>query len=199
MKVLGLEMSSPEGSIAWCESGEELRSVRFPNDRKNSGLFFESLQECLLRFGNPDRIVVGLGPGSYAGTRIAIATATGLSAASGAQLIGVASLCAMEIEANPYAVIGDARRQAYFFARVSDRRCVDGPHLYVESELLARLREIHCPVLTTESLPLVPRALIAQPSALILTQCATEMEAAAHPLEPIYLREPHITYPKAAR
>jgi tRNA A37 threonylcarbamoyladenosine modification protein TsaB len=81
MKILALELSSSIGSIAWIDDAADPFSTTFANDRKHSGLFFENLERCLLRFGNPELIVVGLGPGSYAGTRIAIATAIGLEAA----------------------------------------------------------------------------------------------------------------------
>ena len=201
MKILALELSSPEGSIAWCEAEEEPFSVRFPNDRKHSGVFFENLQSCLQRFGNPERIVVGLGPGSYAGTRIAIASATGLAVACEARLIGLTSLCAMATEAKEYAVVGDARRHSFFFAQVRDRHCVEGPLLYREEEILERLRDIRFPVLTTQPLSLCPAAVITQPSALLLAQISSEekIAATALPLEPIYLREPHITLPKTTR
>ena len=99
MKVLGLELSSARGSIAWLENETELFVQEFANDRKHSGLFFESLQGSIARFGKADRIVVGLGPGSYAGTRIAIATAIGLQTATGAELIGLPSICAMPTDA----------------------------------------------------------------------------------------------------
>src|SRR3982751_3989958 len=88
MKILALELSSGQGSIAWREDGRDLEAMEFPNDRKHSGLFFENLERSLAQFGNPDRIVVGLGPGSYAGTRIAIATATGLQVAADSELLG---------------------------------------------------------------------------------------------------------------
>lgn len=199
MKILALELSSPRGSIAWHEIGQEPFSTSFANDRKHSGLFFENLELCLKRFGNPERIAVGLGPGSYAGTRIAIATATGLGAVSGAQLIGVPSFCAMETEARQYAVIGDARRRSFFFARVGDRRCLEGPVLYTEEELAERLKNIPSPIFATE--PFAPFAVAetTHPAALILAVIATTMHEniASTPLEPIYLRDPHITYAKA--
>ncbi len=196
MKVLGLELSSPVGSIAFSTEGEELFSARFANDRKHSGAFFENLQSCLERFGNPERVVVGLGPGSYAGTRIALATAHGLAMASGAQLLGVPSFCGMETSAPEYAVIGDARRQSFFFVQVRDRRGVAEPQLFSEADLLGRLEGLSCPIVTTQPLAAVPQAIIAQPSALILTQIADAREWAGRSLEPMYLREPHITYPK---
>ncbi len=198
MKVVALELSSGVGSIAWL--GSELAepfSVSFPNDRKHSGVFFENLQASLKRFGRPERVVVGLGPGSYAGTRIAIATATGLSTAAGARLSGAASLRAIETDASEYIVIGDARRNSFFFARVSERQCVAGPLLADAQELGERLQGSACPIFTSESLTAFPAAEVRHPSALILAELSEDMtEQAAQPLEPIYLRAPHITYPK---
>ena len=77
MKILAFELSSSRGSIAWMTSGQEPVVTRFANDRKHSGSFFEGIQKFSAEFGRPDKIVVGLGPGSYAGTRIAVAAATG--------------------------------------------------------------------------------------------------------------------------
>lgn len=67
MKILALELSSGRGSLAWLEKDREPFVCSFANDRKHSGLFFENLQRCSRKFGAPDVIVVGLGPGSYAG------------------------------------------------------------------------------------------------------------------------------------
>ena len=198
MKILAFELSSPQGSIAWQETGAEPFSRSFQNDRKHSGLFFENVELCLKRFGNPDRLVIGLGPGSYAGTRIAIATATGLAAINRSELIGIPSLCAMETEAKQYAVIGDARRGSYYFAHVRDRRCVEGPLLRTEGELKDHLMNFADPVYATEPLPVFPDVTVNYPAAVLLTQIAatTPPPADALPLEPLYLREPNITYPK---
>ena len=198
MKILAFELSSPQGSIAWQEPGAEPFSRSFQNDRKHSGLFFENVEACLKRFGNPDRIAIGLGPGSYAGTRIAIATATGLAAIDRSELIGVPSFCAMETKTKQYAVIGDARRGSYYFAQVRDRRCVEGPLLCTEGELNNRLMNFADSVYATEPLAMFPQMIVNYPGALLLTQIAATMPppADAQPLEPLYLREPNITYPK---
>src|SRR5437868_12216676 len=79
MKILALELSSARGSLALLNAGKVEFLREWPNDRKNSGSFFEYLAEVQKQFGKPDTIIVGLGPGSYAGTRIAISTAIGLS------------------------------------------------------------------------------------------------------------------------
>lgn len=201
MKILAIDLSTGRGSIAWSRAAAgDVYDVSFANDRKHSGLFFENLQQTLQRFGTPELIVVGLGPGSYAGTRIAIATASGLAAATGAQLCGMSSVRAFETEASEYSVVGDARRQSFFFAHISQRECIEGPLLYTRDELLARLRASAHPVFASEQVAAAPDAALSHPSARVLAEIARDAPPtlAAQALEPIYLREPHITYPKAA-
>src|SRR6266446_9895850 len=106
MKILALELSTARGSLAWLDGETEL-ARDWPNDRKNSAVFFENLDNVVKKFGAAQIIVVGLGPGSYAGTRIAISAAIGLQVASGATLIGYPSICAFA-NAAEYGVIGDA-------------------------------------------------------------------------------------------
>jgi tRNA threonylcarbamoyladenosine biosynthesis protein TsaB len=202
VKILALELSSGQGSIAWLENDSEPFVRPFANDRKHSGLFFENLQLCLREFGAPDAIAVGLGPGSYAGVRIAIATAVGLRAASGGKLIGVASICGMETAAREYCVIGDARRASFFFGQVRDGRLMEGPSLHSVVELERKISEASVPVYASELLPQFPKATLAYPSAGKLAElaCAQAGEIPeTQALEPIYLREPHITVAKAPR
>lgn len=200
MKILALELSSGQGSVAWLEGDREPFVRVFANDRKHSGLFFENLQLCSREFGAPDAIVVGLGPGSYAGVRIAIAAAIGLRAASAAKLTGIASVCGMETAAPEYRVIGDARRESFFLARVCDGRLIEGPSLHSRAELELKIMESNVPLYASEPLPQFPRAALAYPSAQRLAEAARDQAgemADARLLEPIYLREPHITVPKA--
>jgi tRNA threonylcarbamoyladenosine biosynthesis protein TsaB len=200
MKILALELSSGQGSIAWLADDRDPFVRIFANDRKHSGLFFENLQLCSREFGAPDAIVVGLGPGSHAGVRIAIATAVGLRAASAAKLIGLPSISALEPAAREYCVIGDARRQSFLFARVIDGKIVEGPSLHSAVEAETKISETSLPVYASASLPQFPRAALAFPSARRLAELALEQIGEipdSQSLEPIYLREPHITVPKA--
>src|SRR6266496_5832414 len=98
MKILALELSTSRGSLAWLD-GEIEFTREWPNDRKNSAAFFENLQAVQRKFGAPETITVGLGPGSYAGTRIAISVAIGIQLSCDARLIGYPSICAMECDA----------------------------------------------------------------------------------------------------
>jgi tRNA threonylcarbamoyladenosine biosynthesis protein TsaB len=199
MKILALELSTACGSLAWLESQVEF-ARKWPNDRKNSAPFFENLQNVRRKFGVPDTIVVGLGPGSYAGTRIAISAAIGLQLCCEAHLIGYPSICAMESDAEEYCVVGDARRESFFFGRVARNELVDGPMLCSGPSLKAKLDSLGATiaVFSSELLPQFGRAAIGYPSALMLARLAREprLSFSSPPLEPIYLREPHITISK---
>jgi tRNA threonylcarbamoyladenosine biosynthesis protein TsaB len=200
MKILALELSSARGSVAVFNDGDVVFFREWQNDRKNSGPFFEYLTEVQKQFGKPDTIVVGLGPGSYAGTRIAVSAAIGLQAASHARLIGFASICAIECDAKEYCVIGDARRKSFFFARARGNNLLEGPALMSEAELRENLDKVgsKMSIFAIENLPQFERAEIRYPSAKVLAQLASDSNRnfAQPPLEPIYLREPHITLPK---
>jgi len=199
MKILTLELSTARGSLAWLDGN--LKNAReWPNDRKNSAAFFQNLEAVTRKFASPEIIIVGLGPGSYAGTRIAISAAIGLQLSSNARLIGLPSICAMECDTHEYCMIGDARRKSFFFARVRDRALAEGPTLYSETEMKKKLdkTESTIPIFRSESLPQFQRAVIRYPSAVVLGRVAQEVGHVFFlpPLEPIYLREPHITMPK---
>src|ERR1700737_4104198 len=123
MKILALELSTARGSIAaLSDDGDPSTALRtclareWANHPQHSGLFFDNLQDITKKFRVPEMIVVGLGPGSYAGIRIAVSAAIGLQQATGARLVGLPSICAFEAE--EYCVIGDARRNSFFFAGV---------------------------------------------------------------------------------
>ncbi|HEV8417849.1 MAG TPA: tRNA (adenosine(37)-N6)-threonylcarbamoyltransferase complex dimerization subunit type 1 TsaB [Candidatus Udaeobacter sp.] len=199
MKNLAIELSTSRGSLAWLD-GEIEFTREWPNDRKNSAAFFENLQAVRRKFGAPDTITVGLGPGSYAGTRIAISAAIGIQLSCDARLIGYPSICAIECNAQEYCAIGDARRKSFFFARILKNEAIEGPTLFSELELETKLESIDpaTPVLSSELLSQFDRPLISFPSALILARLAKESWRSFYlpPLEPIYLREPHITMPK---
>ena len=203
MKILALELSSARGSICALKDGKVEILREWPNDRKNSGPFFEYLVEVQKKFGKSDTTIIGLGPGSYAGTRIAISAAIGLSFGVDAQnlgLIGYPSICAIECDDSEYCVIGDARRQTFFLARIRDNNLTAGPTLLAEAELREKLAKMDrtMSIFATEKLPQFERAEVRYPSAKVLARLAGDPNRnfMQPPLEPMYLREPHITIPK---
>src|SRR6266404_5774895 len=203
MKTLALELSTTRGGIAWLDQDRQQLFREWPNDRKDSGPFFKNLADIREQFGALDAIVVGLGPGSYAGVRIAISASIGLQIASNVRLIGFPSICAMETGEDEYCVVGDARRQSFFFARVRANDLIEGPTLFSEIELRDKIDKLedNLSIFASEKLPQFKRAVIVYPSAMVLAGLAQDSRRnfASPPLEPIYLREPHITMPKRAK
>jgi tRNA A37 threonylcarbamoyladenosine modification protein TsaB len=125
-----------------------------------------------------------------------------LRSSTGCKLAGIPSICALDVEENRYCVIGDARRRSFFFARIESGRLVDGPILESEADLQTRLKKVSGPIFTSESLPQFSEVKLAYPSAARLADIGnstTPEIGDVESLEPIYLREPHITVPKPAR
>jgi tRNA threonylcarbamoyl adenosine modification protein YeaZ len=212
MKTLAMDLSTARASLAWfhdlplsdpteASTSPAARIAVWPNDRKDSGVFFEKVQETVRQYGPPQKIVVGLGPGSYAGIRIAISTAIGLQAAARAELVGYPSICAMEGAIDHYAVIGDARRRSFFFVTVRNRDVVGDYELHGEVALRARIQELpsNVSIVSSDVLPQFQPAVEQRfPSAEVLGRLAADVGRRffVPPLEPIYLRDANVTMPK---
>ncbi|MGB8354250.1 MAG: tRNA (adenosine(37)-N6)-threonylcarbamoyltransferase complex dimerization subunit type 1 TsaB [Chthoniobacteraceae bacterium] len=199
MITLAIETSTGNGSLALSEDGRILLSERFMADRGHGAGLFASLERARDIVPHWDQIVVGLGPGSYSGVRIAIAAAVGLEFATKAKMIGMPSILALETTARKYSFVGDARRDTFYFAVIDDGECVSGPMLLDSAELKAALKEHeNLPVLTSASIDEFPDLQICFPSAERLARLAEMVRgiSARDNLEPIYLRDPHITQPK---
>jgi tRNA threonylcarbamoyladenosine biosynthesis protein TsaB len=201
MKLLAFDLSTRCGSIALAKEEEILCARDWPNDRRNSAAFFVALNEIIREHGAPETIVVGLGPGSYTGTRIAISAAIGLQATTGAALMGIPSLCAVSDE-NEFCVIGDAKRASFFFAKISGGLLASDPELLSENEVNDRILSITTiSIYSSDELTQFTGVTLRFPSAQLLCARAQSFpeNVTRAPLAPIYLREPHITTPRTAK
>jgi tRNA threonylcarbamoyladenosine biosynthesis protein TsaB len=198
MRVLAIETSTPRGSVAVYAFGELAFEERFTADRSHSSTLFSALEKARATAARFDRIAIGLGPGSYAGVRIAIAAALGISLVIESELVGVPSVAALETRTTAYLAVGDARRGAFYFTHVESGKCVAGPMLAGEEQVRTEIAERGLPVLGTEPLTALPSLVVATPSAAIIARLAMHDFAIVQrgDLEPLYLREPHITQPR---
>jgi tRNA threonylcarbamoyladenosine biosynthesis protein TsaB len=199
MTILAIDTSTHHGTVALLVDGELRLDETFTADRRTSAALFPVLARALAAAARVDQVAIGLGPGSYAGVRIAIAAAIGLKLGLRAQLVGLPSVAALETNAPAYLAIGDARRDTFYFTHVEDGLCTAGPLLATADELHTLLAAHSAlPVFTSVPLPAFPSAEIALPSAVRLARLAHAGRGltATGDLEPIYLREPHITQPK---
>ncbi len=76
---------------------------------------------------NPDRVVVGMGPGPFTGLRVGIAFARAFAAARNLPVIGICSLDAIDVDQYEYIVAIDARRKEIYWAHYKDGIRVEGP------------------------------------------------------------------------
>jgi len=124
---LALESSRREASLALTDGTRSVAAEVGPGAHA-SGLLVR-LEELLEAFGPAARrrplplarIYVGLGPGSYTGLRVGLATAQALARASGAELFGLGSFEALAFEAlrpgEIGAVVFDGRAACFYHAR----------------------------------------------------------------------------------
>lgn len=128
MKILGLDTATRATSVALAdcaepESAGEARDDPPRGERpRHTAMLLPLVQEVLARSGagwdGVDRIAVGVGPGTFTGLRIGIATARALGQARDIPLVPVSTLRALAMNAPGEAVLAvlDARRGEVFAA-----------------------------------------------------------------------------------
>jgi tRNA threonylcarbamoyladenosine biosynthesis protein TsaB len=202
--LLALDLSTAHGSIAVVRGDDVLFRSTFQSERSHNAQVFAPLREALAAAGDQlTGIVIGNGPGSYTGVRIAIAAAQGIALSCNVWCVGWSSLTAPDLDAPAsYNIIGDARRQSFYLARVENGRLL--PDLEIVSAEIARERAADCEIVYTfdAKCPLGLSLHSAKPDAAKLAKIVQSLPAdelaalIAQPLIPHYLAEAFITLPK---
>ncbi len=200
MLTLSMDTSNSEGRIALMRGEEVYWEEVFGAGRSHSALLFPLMEKALREAGaDLSRVVVGVGPGSYAGIRVSIAAAMGLGFTRGVELVGVVSLVGLApISKEPYLAFGDARRGTWYWCLVRDGRCEEGPEVLNEEEFRVRWGRLgDVRRISTRLEAEWPSEVVAAPSASVLGMVAERGGGVVQrgELEPLYLREPHITEP----
>ncbi len=204
--ILALECSQPQASLCLANAeGKVLYAASWEAERNHDAYLFPALQEAMdaLEAAPLALILVGAGPGSYGGVRVALATAVGIATVTGARTVAIDSWDALAASAGENAcIISDARRGGWTLRHPNGQIEVlsteellaaqaAGSRLFsIEAADVLRTRGI-----TVEAGGLVPRAegLVRSWRALTPEQ---QEELAARAPEPIYVRPPHITAAK---
>ncbi len=76
---------------------------------------------------NPDRVVVGMGPGPFTGLRVGISFARAIAAARNIEVVGICSLDAIVVDQDEYTVAIDARRKEIYWATYKSGNRIEGP------------------------------------------------------------------------
>lgn len=212
MRLLCVDTATPTESVALLDDGQLLAERTVRRSRGHGPGVLDDVDGVLrdggLTLADLDGLVCGLGPGSFTGLRIALATLKGLALATNLPLYGVRTTLAL-CAASPGAVLAvqDARRGEVYaegFGLTNPICCaperlherlsgtpilmVGSGALRYRDQLLAQWPEVSIP---TEPTLHVPRA------ALLAGAIDLEHPADLTTLEPIYIRpsDAEINYP----
>jgi tRNA threonylcarbamoyladenosine biosynthesis protein TsaB len=206
MKILALEFSSGQRSVAVAEIDPNtkpiIRGTARESGTKETKAF--SLIEAALSSAHWSRIdiecvVVGLGPGSYTGIRVAISIAQGWQLAREVKLLGISTVECLAHQAKTQAITGsiniaiDAHRNEFYLATADGDAPVtefrNSLHL-VPADEIERLIASGAKVIGPELHPQFPAAQQMWPEASALAELAALRTdfVNGEDLEPIYLR-----------
>jgi tRNA threonylcarbamoyladenosine biosynthesis protein TsaB len=154
--ILGLDTATPATVVAVLPAaGEpvELRHEPGPGERPGHAaqllpLARRALEAVGATFADVRRIGVGVGPGTFTGLRIGVATARALAQATGAEVAGISTLEALAVEAgDDRAVLAvlDARRGEAYAAAFRDGERLLAPVAVAPDGLAALADPRHAP------------------------------------------------------
>ncbi len=99
--VLAMDTSGPAGGVALLKEGRPVGELFLHSTSTHSRRLLRSCETLLkglgMTYGDIGLVAVGLGPGSFTGLRIGLATAKGLAYALGIPVVGVPSLDALAL------------------------------------------------------------------------------------------------------
>lgn len=202
MNILAIETSTPEASLCLLKNGEICYSTNWHAQRNHDAFLFPALQESLECLGDstPELILVGAGPGSYGGVRVALAAAVGISTVKKSHVVSICSWLGLAPEG--CGIISDAKRGGWTLLR---------PHGDIEvltTEQLQSELDNGLQIATIESAELMQQKGISvqhsslKPTAQNLITAWLSLPSEQQlllknrPAEPIYVRPPHITEAK---
>lgn len=210
VRVLGIETSSRQGSVALVENGETVAIHCHDQPAAHAEqllpLLERAMEDAGWRPSDLDRVAVGVGPGSFTGLRIGVAFAQGIALGLAIPLVGVGSLRALAHAvpghlAGPRLALLDARRAEVFAALYEPSGAellapVTWP-LTAVPEAVRRLLA-NGPGVVVGDLELGAEILVlhALPSAREVATLALSAAVSEQAVTPAYVRDPGVARPK---
>ncbi len=157
MKTVGFDTATDDTVVAGLDGNRVVAEATIaPSDAGrplHSQALLEAVGEAAAALGGwdqVDRIAVGLGPGTFTGIRIGVATAAGLSLSTGVPAVGVSTLAALGVSMalssgrdGPVMPVLDARRGEVFAGLYNHAgRELEPPFVASPEALIARIEEI---------------------------------------------------------
>jgi len=134
MLILTIETATPVERVAVVRDGNVLAELTDTVGRGHTEKLLGAVEDVLGRSGEAladlDAVAVSIGPGRFSGLRVGLATAKGLSAASGVPVVPVPTLDALAESARPFRGLVcpalDARRGEVYAALFRMREVSEG-------------------------------------------------------------------------
>lgn len=185
----------------------------FTSDRSHNSGLFGPLRRALETLADGETlgaVVIGTGPGSYSGTRVGIAAGQGVAVVHGCPAVGLPSLLAVPAAESRSLAVGDARRGSGWWAEIDPARGTVEPVLVPYGEVSERIAAAVKRGEPAFSLEAVERMGLSEGGSVSVLQPDADGLAAAWrrldeaerrsleplPVQPVYLRPPHVTEAK---
>ena len=210
--ILAIETSVENGSVAILKGEKVILERSFFAGRKPSATLWAPLKEVMEEISSLSAIVVGIGPGSYNGSRVGIAAAQGIALNFGCPVIPLCSFEGVTSNSSRTLAIGDARRGHFSLQQLSEGRLLGSFSLVDNEKLAEALRasagnkeevfsfdESNRFPVATDLQQLIHRKTSSARTlaAAYLKRSESEREKLSQTVaEPFYLRDPHITVGK---
>ncbi|GMM92876.1 tRNA (adenosine(37)-N6)-threonylcarbamoyltransferase complex dimerization subunit type 1 TsaB [Qipengyuania sp. MTN3-11] len=142
MRLLAIECATEACSVALFENGAAVDARHETLGRGHAERLIPMIAELPER-GRADEILVSLGPGSFTGTRIGIASGRALGIAWSARVVGyptlalVAAMAQREVENEPVLVAMAGGHGEYFLQPFDAAGLPEGPHRSLLPEIAA--------------------------------------------------------------
>jgi tRNA threonylcarbamoyl adenosine modification protein YeaZ len=192
MLDLAIDTSSSVGSIALGNAQVVVQAIEFKGPQRHSA----SLFPALTRLGVPRlklrRIIVGIGPGSFSGIRVALAAAQGIALAQNVPVIGICSAYSVALqhkEVTRLGVFSDAKRKEAFCTVFAHGELEADTFLLPMKDLEEYASKFTLAV-SAEPLPGIATRTYPRARDLLAVPDSAPGWVTKQPLEPIYLREP---------
>ncbi len=202
--ILAIECSLPDASLCLAdENGRIISSHSWRAVRNHDSFLFPALEAALEQLAEDklETILIGAGPGSYGGVRVALAAGVGISMVRGATMVAIDSWTQLVEE--PLHIISDAKRGGWTLRLPEGEIQVLSTEEIILHQANQEIRyasvetkeKLNAAGIRAEAYELKSTAQGLVSSWIALSETERE-KLAAKPPEPIYVRPPHITKAK---
>lgn len=213
MRVLAFDTTTSACSVAVCVDGESAGFFHDPMVHGQAEALIPAIEQTMaeaeITYADLDRIAVTVGPGSFTGVRVGLATARGIGVATGRPVIGALTTEVIAAEAQPdpgqsIAVAIDARRAEVYLQCFAPDGSATGAPLCLLPEDAAKALSDQPWILVGDggarvqphTGPDVVLGELTVANAIVLAQLATLRPIPEIPPGPVYVRPPDAVAPK---